>query len=387
MHIALVVVHLGEGGAESTILSLARSLASRGHSVDIVLLYSRLASAYEVPRNVNLLVLQEKHFTHYRDVFRIGAHFGVRLLPHLRPRHISQARSISEYLHVRRPDVLIPSLASPKVASLLAIALSTHHPLIVPIVHNNIRHRKRRYRALYRALLAHADRIVAVSDGVAESLTSCISIPPSRITRIYNPVVSERLHSLSKEIPPHDWLKTNETPIILAAGRFDPVKDFETLLNAFELLTRKRKARLILLGDGCQRSWLQDLVSEKQIDSIVSLPGWVANPYAFMSRASVFVLSSKFEGLGNVLVEALACGCPSISTDCPSGPREILDHGLIGPLVPVGDHVALAEAINRLLNSPPETATLRSRAQAFSVASSVDQYERLLLELMASRSS
>jgi glycosyltransferase involved in cell wall biosynthesis len=155
--------------------------------------------------------------------------------------------------------------------------------------------------------------------------------------------------------------------VILSVGRLSAEKDYPTLLRAFALLQNQVPARLILLGEGGQRAGLERLASELGIGATVSLPGFVRNPFAYMARARVFVLSSLFEGFGNVLVEALACGCQVVSTHCPGGPGEILDRGRYGRLVPVGDHAALARAILEAIAEPMDTEALRRRADDFSV--------------------
>jgi glycosyltransferase involved in cell wall biosynthesis len=137
-------------------------------------------------------------------------------------------------------------------------------------------------------------------------------------------------------------------------------------------------ARLIILGDGSERPALERLIEERGLQNFVRLPGFVVNPYAYMARAAVFVLSSIHEGLPNVLMEALACGTPVVSTDCPSGPRQILDGGRYGPLVPVGDPEALAEAILTTLNNPLPREVLKARAEIFSLDAMADAYLRVL---------
>ena len=163
------------------------------------------------------------------------------------------------------------------------------------------------------------------------------------------------------------------------------MKDYPTLFRAFRQVSRNSDVRLVILGEGSWRRRLEKLTRKLGLQEKVSLPGWVTNPYSFMRRASLFVLSSKLEGLGNVLIEAMACGCPCVSTNCPSGPSEILDDGRFGPLVPVGDDSALAAAMERVLNSPPDKNALLARAQEFSLDASVDQYERLILDLVRER--
>ena len=381
LHVALMIPHLGGGGAERSTLSIARGLIARGHSVDLLLLYDRVDYVDEIPKQARRFLLKSNSHPRFRDLLRLCAYFGPRILPHLRPRHITQARAIAMYTDEHRPDFLIPSLVSLKIATLLAIPLLGFRPAIVPIMRNNILNRKERYRILYRFLFGHADRIVAISQGVAESLTPALCIPQDRITQIYNPVVTSRLHTLSHGLPPHPWFDAGGPPIILAVGRLVPAKDYPTLLRAFEIISRNRSVRLIILGEGSKRTELEHLIAKLGMQASVSLPGWAANPYAYMSRAAVFVLSSKLEGLGNVLIEALACGCPCVATDCPYGPREILDRGRYGPLVPVGDYASLASAIETLLDAPIDPVTLRARASRYSFDASIDGYESLLQQL------
>ena len=167
--------------------------------------------------------------------------------------------------------------------------------------------------------------------------------------------------------------------MILAAGRLTAQKDYPTLIKAFARLNAQRPSRLIILGEGRMRKALERLVKGLDLTDHVSLPGWVENPFAFMSRASLFVLSSRFEGLPGVLVQALACGCPCVSTNCPAGPAEILQDGKFGPLVPVGDEQALADAMYGTLAQPPERHMLQQRAGYFSLERAVTAYEKLIL--------
>jgi glycosyltransferase involved in cell wall biosynthesis len=157
-----------------------------------------------------------------------------------------------------------------------------------------------------------------------------------------------------------------------------PAKNFSLLLAAFARLRAQRPARLLILGEGRERLRLEAAAHELGIDADVALPGHVDNPYAAFSRASLFVLSSDWEGLPTVLIEALACGCPVVSTDCPSGPAEILERGRYGSLVPVGDAVALAHAMARTLDQPPAPETLRLRSEAFTLERSAGRYLDLL---------
>jgi glycosyltransferase involved in cell wall biosynthesis len=171
----------------------------------------------------------------------------------------------------------------------------------------------------------------------------------------------------------------------MGLGRLEPQKDLATLVRAFARVRRDRPARLLIVGAADKpadtpgrTATLRALATEQGVADDLDLPGWTDNPFAWLSRAAVFVLSSRHEGFGNVLVEALACGCPVVSTDCPSGPAEILESGRYGRLVPVGDDVAMAEAIGATLDTPPDRVPLRERAGAFTARRGVARYEALL---------
>ena len=384
LHIALAITHLGGGGAERSTLALARGLLARGHSVDLLLLYDKIVLKQEVPAEARLFVLPRDQRASSTHILQLVRKLGLASFLHLRGRHLRHARSIAAYLDQERPDILLPTLAEAKIAALLALFFAGSRPLVVPIIRNNTMYLRRRYRVLYRSLFDPADHIVAVSYGVAESISAEVGIATDRVTTIYNPVVSKDLIAKAGEPPDHPWFSTSGPPIILTAGRLARVKDFPTLIRAFEIASRNRPLRLLILGEGSWRQRLERMVRKRGLSEFVSLPGWVDNPFAYMRRAAVFVVSSKYEGLSGVLIQALACGCPCVSTDCLSGSREILDDGRIGHLVPVGDHESLAAAIEHTLDAPPDPGLLTERAAQFSYEESISRYDALLRNLLAS---
>ena len=195
---------------------------------------------------------------------------------------------------------------------------------------------------------------------------------------IYNPVVTPELLEKAKEPLDHPWFARGEPPVILGVGRLHLQKDFPTLIRAFALVRQHKPTRLMLLGEGPDRYKLEALIDELGLTNEIALPGFISNPYAFISKASVFVLSSLYEGLPTVLIEAIAVGTVIVSTDCPSGPAEILDSGKYGCLVPVGDIKALSEAILNTLDQPTDSEALRQRAQQFSYETAVNKYLELL---------
>ena len=195
---------------------------------------------------------------------------------------------------------------------------------------------------------------------------------------IYNPVVTPELYQKITEFSEHPWFAPNSPPVILGVGRLEMQKDFATLIRAFAKVQSQRPARLMILGEGISRPQLEALVRELGVAENVTLPGFVANPYAYMARSAVFVLSSLFEGLPTVLIEAMAAGTSVVSTDCKSGPAEILERGLYGKLVPVGDIEAMAKAIISTLDRPVDAVLLQQKAAEFSLKKSVAQYLEVL---------
>ncbi|ANX03453.1 glycosyltransferase [Immundisolibacter cernigliae] len=219
---------------------------------------------------------------------------------------------------------------------------------------NRLWHRRRLRRA-YRA----AEHVIAISAGVADDLRTVIGPMTGHLAVLPNPSVPTDIDRQAAQAVPHPWVAHADQPLLLAAGRLVAAKDFALLLRAFAILRRGRTARLVIIGEGPLRPALLALAAELGVADDLDLPGFVANPAAWMAKASLFVVSSAYEGGPNVLIEALACGTPAVSTDCPHGPREILDNGRWGPLVPPGDAVALAEAMAATLDAPLPAATLR----------------------------
>lgn len=229
-----------------------------------------------------------------------------------------------------------------------------------------------------RRFYGWADRILVPSQGAAVDLARFAGIAEERIHVVASPVITPQFQALAAQEPEHPWFRDNGPPIILGVGELSARKDFATLIRAFALVRQQRPARLVILGRGKHKERLEALARELGVSEDLALPGFVANPYAYMKRASLFAQSSRYEGFGNVLAEALAVGTPVVSTDCPSGPREILRDGRYGKLVPVGDVPALARALEDALDHPPEPATLRQAAQRYTVDNSAREYLRAL---------
>jgi glycosyltransferase involved in cell wall biosynthesis len=234
------------------------------------------------------------------------------------------------------------------------------------------------FPSLARWFYPWADGIVAVSEGVANDLAQLINIPLEHIQVIYNPIVTPDLFEKSTAFIEHPWFKSGEPPVLLAAGRLTVQKAFDVLIRAFAQVRKNHRVRLLILGEGEERLALEALIREYELGQDISMPGFVPNPYPYMAHAAAFVLSSRWEGLPTVIVEALSLGTPIISTDCPSGPREVLADGKYGKLVPVDDHHALAAAIITTLT----TNILRPSQEcwkSFELECVVDQYINIML--------
>ncbi|MEC4869137.1 MAG: glycosyltransferase, partial [Jaaginema sp. PMC 1078.18] len=240
--------------------------------------------------------------------------------------------------------------------------------------------------AAMRSLYRWANAIVTPSAGVANYYTHLLNLSPQGVNIIPNPVVDTTVTAQAIAPLNHPWFTPDSPPVILGIGRLAKQKDFPTLIRAFAQLVSQQPARLVILGEGGQRPHLESLIQQLNLQDWVSLPGFVSNPYCYLSRAAVFALSSQQEGLPTVLIEALACGCPVVATDCPSGPRDILEAGQYGLLVPVGDDRALATALQTTLAQPRDAARLKARSQDFAIDRITEQFLNLSHRLLNTRS-
>lgn len=238
---------------------------------------------------------------------------------------------------------------------------------------------------LSRFLYPRAERIIAVSNGVQRYLVNDIKIPECKIVHIPNPVDVKRVKELSEERVDHPWLIRRDVPVVLWVGRIEPVKRLSNLIRAFERVVRRVDSRLIIVGEGSERASIHELVKQRGLQEKVDFVGFQSNPYRYMSKSSVFAFASVSEGFGMVLVEAMACGLPVVSTDCVAGPAEILENGKCGILVPVGDEDALAKGILQILTDPALRERLISagarRVSDFEPARMVRSYEQLFHEV------
>jgi glycosyltransferase involved in cell wall biosynthesis len=398
--IAVLLPSLEGGGAERSMLTLIKGFLAAGRTVDLVLCQAKGAYLGEIPVGATMTELQRsgKLATRWLATVSNPGDFFALLRPVLLASkiapEIARLDSLRRYLDDRHPDVVLSALT---YANLVAIwAKQTSRSRLPVVVSERIalssycadpaNSRKWRWRYLpevVRRSYAAADAVVAVSRDVATDLVNAIGISEQSVTAIHNPVVDDNLREHARQPLDHPWFAPGAPPVILAVGRLTEQKDFATLMQAFAIVRARRESRLVILGEGRLRESLQALANALGIGADVELAGFVENPFRYMARAAVLVLSSQYEGLPGVLIQALGCGCPVVSTDCPGGSREILADGKYGALVAVGDAPGIAQAVLTELQDPSAREPLLQRAEAFSVAHGVNQYLALLDAVVA----
>lgn len=368
--IAFFTPELELGGAQRVTVTIANSLAKRGWDVDVVAghLDGEFVSALDsAVTTVDL------------DIPRVpglGIFAGI-------PRLVS-------YLNEHEPAVLFPNRTHANLAAIVASRLSDADVYVASTEHSAIDRDGSWESRLARLLAAfgyrYADDVIAVSEGVAENVVENTHIPSTKTTVLNNPIDIEDILAKASAPVDHEWLDNPEIETIVSVGRLKPIKDYGTLLDAFAALNKHRpETRLILVGKGPEQDRLEAKARELGVEDYVSFPGYTDNPYVYMKHASVFVLSSKEEGLPTALIEALACGCTVVSTDCEYGPREILVDGEYGRLTPVGDASELANAIEASLEAPMPPERSRQRAHFFSMEAGADRYEEYIRRAIANR--
>jgi len=379
--IAVFIYGMTGGGAQKRTLTLIKEFVGRGHQVDLVVVKPSGALHAEIPASVSCFPLESP---------------WIGFLPRKGLRKLKlfcSRNALAEYLRQQRPDVLLSAASHTSLTALAARRISgTGIPLVLRLsTHLTASHAgalnlylRMRYLTACR-WFSEADAVIAVSKEIAEDVAANTGLATQRIKTIYNPTFTEDLIDRSSAPLEHPWFEEGGPPVILGVGRLTACKDFANLIKAFAAVRSRRPARLVILGEGGLRKNLTTIAHSLGIAADIDMPGYVSNPLAWMSRASVFVLSSSREGLPGVLIEAMAAGCRVVSTDCPSGPAEILENGKYGRLVPVGDHGALAQAILATLDSPHDPQSLRTRAADFSVNKAVDDYLELLLRVSKER--
>ena len=361
---------LGGGGTERAVLGVLGALAEDG--VHVLLVVGTADGPYrrEVPSTITLDIL--------------GTSRVSRAIP-----------ALARRLRTHRPSVVFTAMRHANVAVSLAVALTgaRHRPRVVLSERSSVREARRRQGVVTRCLLdlgvrltyPRAQAVVAVSQGVADELRAELGARRPTVLAIRNAALTATFRASLAAPAPHPWLAPDAPPVLLAAGRLHPCKGFDTLLDAFATVRATRPCRLVILGEGGERTRLEARARTLGVADDVLLPGFEPTPGPWMRHATVFVLSSRYEGMPNVLVQALGAGRPIVATDCAHGPAEVLERGRWGRLVPVDDADALAAACAQALDAPAPAVPDEVLAR-FDLSAVLDAW-RTVLGLPASEST
>ena len=357
--IAIFLPRFGQGGVERMLINLAEELGHKGYAIDVLLTGDKKVPFIdETDTCVNYIRFSSS------GVFRL-------------------LFSLKSYLEKNTPDALV----SAKLKKGHALAVLAGKMARVPTrmylrigTHLSRRNKgkiftkKIRDEMSLRYAALKADGIIAVSEGIREDVQRIAGVSEQRVRVVPNPTVTRRIHALADEPVSHVWIREKDAPVVLGVGSLRNQKDFSTLIRAFAILRQSVEARLIILGEGRQGPKLKELAAQLKVSDCIDFPGFVHNPYAYMARSDLFVMSSAWEGSPNVLIEAMALGTPVVSTDCPSGPSEILHGGKYGSLVPVGDYRKLAEKMRETLENPLSANELQEAIKPYGIENSVRKY-------------
>ena len=365
--VLFIVPHMGIGGAERVLSTILGKL-DRGRFEPVLVVYERKIE-YDIPSDVRVI---DMGIPGGGNIFAGSLNFFRRIF------------EIRDIINRERPDAVLTMLTGP--IPIISARISGARPRVVVREtsfpsHNLTGIKGAVHKFLISAFYPRADAIVAVSNDIKRELNRNYHVPAGKIVVIHNPIDLKMVREMSEE-PVDEKLFGGKTHVIAAVGRLTYAKGYPHLLGAFRMLLEERKARLVIVGDGDLEGELVRMSKEMGIQDSVSFMGFRKNPFKYVRGADIFVLSSVFEGFPNVLVEAMACGTPVISTDCRSGPSEIITDGVSGLLVPVRDERAMCSAMSRLLEDEPLRKKLSrnglDRASEFDAGKIIREYEKAL---------
>lgn len=357
--ISLILPGLAGGGAEKVMLLLAKGFAEKGFNVDLIVCKATGHLMNSVPEGVNFINLEAK-----RIVFAFP--------------------SLIKFLYGSDTDIIFSSLKPVNILTVLSKKLLFLQAKVGIVEHSTLSERILNAKKikdkfvipfLMKWTYKFADQIICVSKGVADDLSATLSLDRSSIEVIYNPVIDNELVEKSNEPITHKWFEQG-TPVIIGMGRLIEEKNFPLLIRSFSMVRERIESKLMILGEGEKKAEIKKLISDLKITQDVDLIGFVENPYKYLKNANLFVLSSNVEGLPTALIEAMACGTPVISTDCPSGPREILENGKFGALIKMNSHEELSEKMCECLENT-KCVNKQWNSEKYSVDNAVNRYLKI----------
>lgn len=352
------------GGAEKSIIKMCNEISRRGINVELVLVKAE---------GVNLPYINKK----------------VKVIDLNLSRSLFSIIKLTKYLIKANPDVLISAMKHANIPAIISTLLARNNGSKTKVIIsersnasqsliNNKSFKNTILLWMMKFFYPKADRVVGISKGVSEDIQTLIKLKSSKVCTIYNPVVENSLILKSQEKIRCAWFNDIKVPIVIAVGRLTKAKGFDNLINSFSVVLKETDSHLVILGEGEEREYLEILITELNLEKKISLPGYVDNPYKYLVNSKVFVLSSIWEGFGNVLVEALTCGCNVVSSDCPSGPKEIINVFKKGTLVPVNDIESMGIGILKELIADKD---LTIRKKHFTTEACVDDYLNLVIDV------
>lgn len=359
--VAFFMPTLGGGGAERVIVNIINELSKHHNNIDLILAKGFGEYKDEINNSINIINLSSN------SIWKSFIPFY-------------------NYIREVRPKYLLSTLPYTNIIAVLVCMLIKDPPKLILREANTVS-QMRKYPDSFREIILpqlvklfypRADKIIAVSNGVRDDLVANINLDPEHVITVYNPIVGKEIIEYAKEQVTDINLDSNEK-IVISVGRLNEQKDHKTLLEAFKLVNDQVKSKLIILGKGKLEYELKNYVQSLNLNESVKFMGFQKNPFKYMANADVLVLSSKYEGLPGVLIQAMAVGCPVVSTNCPSGPKEILGNGKWGTLVPVGDSKKMAEAILNTFSNKISEKSLINRASYFSKSKNTKKYIEVIL--------
>ncbi len=359
MKVTFFTARYSHSGVPLAQIRLAKLFQKKGYEIDFIFGY--------VPDDMNMPILKNMNVINFN-----------------KPRVYKLFRKIFKYLVKNKPDVIISAEDHLNAVVLLCARVSGSKAKIsvssrvTPFdTYSNKIFTKRWFLKYFMQFVeSRANALVCVSKDMVKQYKTIFK--NSRHQCIYNVVYDNSSQSRMSENVDESWLVNKEIPVIISAGRLAPEKGLLDLILAIKELSKSREVRLLMLGEGPMRKEIEALIKKENLNEVIKLIGFQENPLKFYSKSDVFILSSYVEGLPNVLIEAMMCGCTPVSTNCPTGPEEVLQKEKFGYLVPVHDPIEMAKGIGRALDEPIPVEILAEGVKNFTEDAVFKKYQEAL---------